>query len=71
MPHAWYLVSKHNPLWTECIWLLRTPLKGMGNASTFTRRDTFIFVTCSNTIYTRPDRAIILNVIIQSWHWWG
>jgi len=48
MPHAWYLVSKQNPLWTECIWLLRTPLK------TFRLRDTLIFVTCSNTIYTRP-----------------
>lgn len=71
MTHAWYLVSKHNPHWTEHIWLLRTPLQGICNTSTFGRRDTFIFVTCSNTIYHRPDRTIILNTIIQPRHWWG
>jgi hypothetical protein len=31
---CWNLVSKHNPLWTQCTWLLRTPLKGKCNAST-------------------------------------
>jgi hypothetical protein len=54
MPNKWYLVSKHNPLWTECIWLLRTPLQEMCKASTFRRRDTFIFVTC--TYITSPAR---------------
>lgn len=67
--HATYVISRFEtqPVWTECIWLLRTPPKEMCTASTFRRPDTFIFVTCSNN---RPHRVVILNVIIQSWHWW-